>query len=585
MPTLPYTYDLDPTGVNPDNLVSGEVHTLLTNRAVRAVAAAYGGFYSESLVVYDQASSSTLSSAQFQAVELYEVPTAKFGKEVCSIILITDEDVVGPVSLTYQAVGGEYSRSATAIVNMVNALELDNRPATWPNIIGRPSEFPPAMHLHDVGDVYGFEYLVHALERIRRAIEMGDDISHDAVYRYLDQVILDHPSNAAMATAINTAMSNHLAALDPHPQYQKQIDEVRKPVILSPDANEVLSSITLHVDSSDYRSLYTVDQADAQYQIATSADFTTGVINSGSLGPVTSWDVPSGLLTAATNYYIRARYQNVEGLYSSWSDGVHFLTGSSAAVAQPTITSPVNGATGVLETPTFTSSAFAMTSGSDTHYATEWELWSGANRTGTLLWASGTNTVDKTAITLEAGTLKQSTTYHLTCRYLGAVVGASAWATSKSFTTAVFTPAIPATGGFYAGGYVAGYVRIAGQKYAIIVSPWAQGFIRDIRLSNRNQTLPAATSLVDGKANTDAMYAQNLVSGTLANGNYPAATWAKGKVINGFNDWYIPARDEMEVVYRALKPTAENNDTSNRSGGGTMGLNGNSEPVGTGYTS
>lgn len=43
---------------------------------------------------------------------------------------------------------------------------------------------------------------------------------------------------------------------------------------------------------------------------------------------------------------------------------------------------------------------------------------------------------------------------------------------------------------------------------------------------------------------------------------YPLFTWADGLNINGYDDWYVPAMDELEMLYRYLKPTADGNDPS-----------------------
>ncbi|MNU19574.1 hypothetical protein D3C71_78030 [compost metagenome] len=179
-------YPLDPTGTNPDNLVVDEPHTLPA-RQIRAVATEYGAFYTESMVVVDAATNQPLvKGVQYYAAELYEVPSGMFGKEVCAIILIKDPSVSPNIRIRYQAVGGEYSRSVTAIIQQIEALNLDDRPVEWGSIINKPSEYPPSHHLHDLGDIYGFEYMVHALDRIRDAILRGDDISHDTIYQYID---------------------------------------------------------------------------------------------------------------------------------------------------------------------------------------------------------------------------------------------------------------------------------------------------------------------------------------------------------------------------------------------------------------
>jgi hypothetical protein len=201
-------YPLDPTGTSPDNLVSDEPHALVA-RQTRAIAPEYGAFYTESLVVTDVSNNQILEKGvQYFAAELYEVPTGMFGKEVCAIILITDPSVSANVKLTYQCVGGEYSRSATAIIQQIEALNLDDRPVEWGAIINKPSEYPPSHHLHDIGDIYGFEYQVHALDRIRDAILMGDAVSHDTIYQYIDA-----RDNAiiAMIDAQGDALAAHIA--------------------------------------------------------------------------------------------------------------------------------------------------------------------------------------------------------------------------------------------------------------------------------------------------------------------------------------------------------------------------------------
>jgi hypothetical protein len=186
MTPLVIRYPLDPTGTNPDNLISDEPHTLPA-RQIRALAPDNGAFYTESIVVTDTSNNQVLvKGVQYNAAELYEVPTGMFGKEVCAILLITDPSVSNTVKITYQAIGGEYSRSAQAIIQQIENLSLDDRPVQWGSIIDKPSEYPPSHHLHDLGDIYGFEYMVHALDRIRAAIEMGDAASHDTIYQYID---------------------------------------------------------------------------------------------------------------------------------------------------------------------------------------------------------------------------------------------------------------------------------------------------------------------------------------------------------------------------------------------------------------
>ena len=220
-------YALDPTGVSANNLVSGELHTMVRRR-VRAIATEYGAFFTQSLRIVDTATQQQLvAGQQFYAAEMYELPSARYGKEICAIIIITDPTVGDEVSLTYQALGGEFSNSMTAIINQLEQLNLDDRAVNWGNLVDKPSEYPASHHLHDIGDVYGFEYLVHSVDRVRSAIIMGDDISHDVIYKYVDLADNEIKASLAQTTA---AMNAHMADMaNPHHVTPTQLNVYTKP--------------------------------------------------------------------------------------------------------------------------------------------------------------------------------------------------------------------------------------------------------------------------------------------------------------------------------------------------------------------
>jgi hypothetical protein len=153
-------------------------------------------------------------------------------------------------------------------------------------------------------------------------------------------------------------------------------------------------------------------------------------------------------------------------------------------------------------------------------------------------------------------------------------------------------PVGPAIGEFYEGGYVAGMIKVSGVVYYVIVAPKATGESSiGLQWKNANTAGPAATqTLNDGLAATAAMVAAG--NSTV----YPAAHFCAGLTINGYSDWYMPARDELELCYRHLKPDTTANNTSSRTAsaytypegndvaGDTMGRNRNSVSEGFGYT-
>ena len=93
-------------------------------------------------------------------------------------------------------------------------------------------------------------------------------------------------------------------------------------------------------------------------------------------------------------------------------------------------------------------------------------------------------------------------------------------------------------------------------RYRLIIAPKSSGENASVQYKNANTAAPTATqTLTNGKAATAAMVAAD--TSTV----YPLAHWAAARNIGGFTDWYVPARDELELIWRNLKPTTTNNWT------------------------
>lgn len=101
----------------------------------------------------------------------------------------------------------------------------------------------------------------------------------------------------------------------------------------------------------------------------------------------------------------------------------------------------------------------------------------------------------------------------------------------------------------FAGGYFAGVMIIEGDRYALIVAPKAGGekMKLEYKLEDRG-TADGTASDDDGLSNTE------LVN----DDNHPAAHFCRGLQIDGFNDWYMPSRDELMMLWRNLGPRRKN---------------------------
>ena len=202
---LVYKYPYDPTGVDQQNLVSAEKHTI-PREDNRAFATLAGPFFTDSLVVKDATGKILTRKIDYVAFEFVADPSEITGKEVCCAVLIKNNNISGDVFVTYQAVGGPFSLNAEAITEAINNLNIDARSVAWGDVIAKPDYFPPLRHLHDIGDVYGFEYIVNAIEDLRNAILNGDASAHSAIIRRIDD----------LKSWVNQRIIDNIAVLENH---------------------------------------------------------------------------------------------------------------------------------------------------------------------------------------------------------------------------------------------------------------------------------------------------------------------------------------------------------------------------------
>jgi len=118
------------------------------------------------------------------------------------------------------------------------------------------------------------------------------------------------------------------------------------------------------------------------------------------------------------------------------------------------------------------------------------------------------------------------------------------------------TPALPAIGSALGGGFFAGQIGVSGvATHNLVVGPVASAQNNSVQWKTTNTSTAGTSSVINGPANSAAMN----------NASHPAAQFCEGLTIGGFSDWYMPAKNELEVCYFNLKPTT----TTNTTGSGT----------------
>jgi hypothetical protein len=169
----------------------------------------------------------------------------------------------------------------------------------------------------------------------------------------------------------------------------------------------------------------------------------------------------------------------------------------------------------------------------------------------------------------------------MSLRYKGAILSSNVATTSNTTARGIWTlqqqyqargqgnwPLQPSgalvIGQSYQGGYYAGQISTAGNgvaDYNIVVGPVSSAESTSIQWKTVDTSTTGTSSVIDGPTN----------SANMNNASHPAAQFCEGLSIGGYSDWYMPAKNELEVCYYNLKPTTTNNNTNS-------GINTNAVP-------
>lgn len=374
-----------------------------------------------------------------------------------------------------------------------------------------------------------------------------------------------NPTAGISATNVQAAIAELDARPIPTPA------PVRTPANVSPANAATNVAATPTLTGSVFLSLYGLGQNGAQFQVSTSSDFGTVLHDSGTLGAVTAYTLPTGVLAVSTTYFWRVRYRDEENVWSEWSAPTSFTTASAfnSFIAAPTPT-PAN-----FGDPLEGGFYAGMIWNEVTTSATSRTL-----ATGIQTFTVAVN-MDATPLFYAGQQIEVRSRANPNNRFQGTVTGAI------GTTLTVNVDTITGSGTFSDWSIMS--------RYRVIVAPKASGENAGIAWKNENTAGPVATqTLNEGWRATEAMR----LAGTST--VYPAAHWCRNLNIGGRTDWYLPSRDELELCWRNLKPVTNNNYvTADRPNGATAsylrdgafndtanthGTNNNSAPTGAAYT-
>ncbi len=305
------------------------------------------------------------------------------------------------------------------------------------------------------------------------------------------------------------------------------VTEVATPINTAPaqGAVNVGATTAIVLSANAFGTIYTADTHTAsQWQMHTSNAFAFPAYDSGEVAAGTSHTLALGVAAVSTLYFWRVRYKSSRGTWSAWSRSTSFTTAAAfnSYVPVPTAT-PALGA--ALEGGYYGGMVWQQIATSSSTLTLQ---------TGPLSMTININ-MHLTPLVYAGQVVEVRSPVDPAYKFVGTVTGA----TGTTLNVNVTSIGLGGTGNTW----------VVSVRYRVIISPKASGETNSKQWKNVNTAGPTGThTLVEGWRATTAMTAAG--DATV----YPLAHWARGLNIGGYTDWYVPSRDEFEVMWGNLKP-------------------------------
>ena len=174
-------YKLDRTTTSSENLVKDEIH-VLSGEGDDICFTRNGAFFNKSLIV-KQGTKILALNKDYVYCFFWQDATKDLGNPVSVAIQIKNRNLIGKITLTYQAVGGQYQNRYTEMDSTITGMSIEQtRNVYWDEVLEIPTAFIPTRHLHRAADIYGIQPLVEAVYRVKDVMSNASVLKLRMVY-------------------------------------------------------------------------------------------------------------------------------------------------------------------------------------------------------------------------------------------------------------------------------------------------------------------------------------------------------------------------------------------------------------------
>lgn len=174
MPTIT-RLPLDIEGTKPSNWRANESHAVVTaiGKTNRVIVPEFGAFFVKGAEVRDANGVALVRHQNVEFTYHYEMFSELAGQGVCALIVITDKTLKAPFTISYQAVGGNFSLSVRELADVIDYITYNLEKLKWEDIIDKPTAYTPKDHMHKYWQLYGLDTVVTNLNRLGDAWAVG----------------------------------------------------------------------------------------------------------------------------------------------------------------------------------------------------------------------------------------------------------------------------------------------------------------------------------------------------------------------------------------------------------------------------
>lgn len=179
------TYPYDPNGNSPANLVTNEQQVLsqVNGDPYRYFIPNFAPFYQTNFSIKAKNALGSYYNltpgVDFEFSMKYIGASRANGMMIFGAISIINKNVNGPVLVTYQCLGGQYSANRNYVIQTIAQNNYNPRRIAWDQVTNVPEVFPPSSHPQDLDTFTGFRDLIDAVDRIAVASANTDTLRNE----------------------------------------------------------------------------------------------------------------------------------------------------------------------------------------------------------------------------------------------------------------------------------------------------------------------------------------------------------------------------------------------------------------------